>query len=70
MKLQHTFGYDCESLSSLITDNKLSIFFKKLVALGKKQDPDLYDPLSFMGDGFEWFVEYFFKFFNGDHTLT
>ena len=70
MKLQHTFGYDCENLSSLITDNKASTFFKKLVALGKKQDPDLYDPLLFMGDGFEWFVEYFFKFFNGDHTLT
>tara|TARA_B100001939_G_C16730986_1_gene525490 strand:- start:67 stop:633 length:567 start_codon:yes stop_codon:yes gene_type:complete len=70
MQLQHTFGYDCEGLSSLITNNKLSSFTKKLVELGKKQDPDLYDPLSFMGDGFEWFVEYFFKFFNGDHTLT
>lgn len=70
MKLQHTFGYDCEDISSLIVDNKLSIFFKKLIILGKQQDPDLYDPLLFMGDGFEWFVEYFFKFFNGDHTLT
>ncbi len=70
MQLQHTFGYDCEGLSSLITNNKLSSFTKKLVELGKQQDPDLYDPLSFMGDGFEWFVEYFFKFFNGDHTLT
>ena len=70
MKLQHTFGYDCEDLSSLITENKLSKFFKKLVESGKKQDPDFYDPLSYMGDGFEWFVEYFFKFFNGDHTLT
>ena len=70
MKLQHPFGYDCEDLSSLIAENKLSTFFKKLVNLGKQQDPDLYDPLSFMGDGFEWFVEYFFKFFNGDHTLT
>lgn len=70
MKLQHTFGYDCEEIDSLITDNKLSSFCKKLVALGKKQDPDLYDPLSFMGDGFEWFVEYFLKFFNGDHVLT
>lgn len=70
MKLRHTFGYDCENLSSLITDNKLSTFLKKLVDLGKKQDPDLYPPLTFMGDGFEWFVEYFFKFFNGDHILT
>lgn len=70
MQIQHTFGYDCEDLSSLITDNKLSAFLKKLVELGKKQDPDLYPPLTFMGDGFEWFVEYFFKFFNGDHTLT
>ena len=70
MQLQHTFGYDCEDLSSLIQDNKLSTFIKRLVSLGKQQDPDIYDPLSFMGDGFEWFVEYFFKFFNGDHTLT
>ena len=70
MQLQHTFGYDCEDLSSLITNNNLSSFTKKLVDLGKQQDPDLYDPLSFMGDGFEWFVEYFFKFFNGDHILT
>lgn len=71
MQLQHTFGYDCPvDLSSLIAENKLSNFFKKLVESGKKQDPDDYDPLKFMGDGFEWFVEYFFKFFNGDHTLT
>lgn len=70
MQLQHTFGFDCEEIDSLISDNKLDSFLKKLVALGKKQDPDLYDPLKFMGDGFEWFGEYFFKFFNGDHTLT
>ena len=70
MQLQHTFGFDCEEIDSLISDNKLDSFLKKLVALGKKQDPDFYDPLKFMGDGFEWFVEYFLKFFNGDHTLT
>lgn len=70
MQLQHTFGFDCEEIDSLISDNKLDSFLKKLVALGKKQDPDFYDPLKFMGDGFEWFGEYFFKFFNGDHTLT
>ena len=70
MKLQHTFGYDCEEVNDLISDNTLDSFLKKLVALGKKQDPDFYDPLKFMCDGFEWFIEYFFKFFNGDHTLT
>ena len=69
MKLQHTFGYDYEEVNDLISDNTLDSFLKKLVALGKKQDPDFYDPLKFMGDGFEWFIEYF-KFFNGDHTLT
>ena len=70
MELQHRFGYDCEEIASLVSDNKLDSFLKKLVALGRKQDPDFYDPLEFMGDGFEWFVEYFFKYFDGDHTLT
>jgi hypothetical protein len=70
MKLQHTFGYDCEEIDFLISENKLDSFLKKLMVLGKKKDPDFYDPLKFMGDGFEWFCEYFFKFFNGDHTLT
>ena len=70
MKLQHPFGYDCEEIDSLISDNTLASFLKKVVALGKKQDPDFYPPLKFMGDAFEWFVEYFFKVLDKDHTLT
>ena len=70
MELTHKFGYNCKEIDSLISENTLDPFLKKLVAIGKKQDPDFYEPLKFMGDGFEWFVEYFFKFFNGDHILT
>ena len=70
MQLTHTFGYDCEEIDSLISENTLDKFLKKLVALGGKQDPDFYDPLKYMGDGFEWFVEYFFKVLDKDHTLT
>lgn len=71
MKLQHPFGDDFrENIMDLISDNTLDPFIKKLVAYGMKQDPDFYDPLKFMGDGFEWFCEYFFKFYNGDHILT
>ena len=53
MKLRHPFGYDCEEIDSLISDNTLDSFLKKVVALGKKQDPDFYPPLKFMGDAFE-----------------
>tara|TARA_B100000035_G_C21016470_1_gene562070 strand:- start:449 stop:1027 length:579 start_codon:yes stop_codon:yes gene_type:complete len=70
MKLRHPFGYDCEEIDSLISDNTLDSFLRKVVALGKKQDPDFYDPLKFMGDAFEWFIEYFFKVLDKDHTLT
>ena len=70
MQLNHTFGYDSEAIDSIISDNTLDKFLRKLVKEGKKQDPDFYDPLKYMGDGFEWFVEYFLKFFNGDHILT
>lgn len=70
MNLTHKFGYNFRQIDSLISENTLDSFLKKLVIIGKKQDPDFYEPLKFMGDGFEWFVEYFFKFFNGDHILT
>ena len=70
MQIQHPFVYDSEELPSIVEGNTFAKFVKNLVAVGKKQDPDLYDPLSYMGDGFEFFTEYFFKFFNGDHTLT
>lgn len=30
---------------------------------------DRYDPLKYRGDAFEWFAEYFFKFFDGDNLF-
>jgi len=70
MKLQHPAVFDIPELPYIIEGNTLAQFVKRTVAEGKKQDPDLYDPLSFMGDSWELFAEFFFKFFNGDHTLT
>ena len=70
MKLQHPAVYDIEELQQIISGNTLSEFVKNVTKYGKKQDPDFYDPLAYMGDAWELFAEFFFKFFNGDHTLT
>ena len=70
IQLKHHFLYNCTDLDFLINVTKLSGFTHRLVKLGSKQNPDLYDPLKYMGDGWEFFAEFFFKFFNGDHTLT
>ena len=70
MKLQHPAVYDIPELPHIVEGETLAQFMKRTVEEGKKQDPDLYDPLSYMGDCWELFAEFFFKFFNGDHTLT
>ena len=70
MKLQHPAVYDIPELPYIVEGETLAQFIKRTVEEGKKQDPDLYDPLSYMGDCWELFAEFFFKFFNGDHTLT
>lgn len=70
MILQHPAVYDIKEFASLIERQTLSAFVKQVVKVGKQQDPDSYDPLSYMGDCWEIFAEFFFKFFNGDHTLT
>ena len=54
----------------IVDVNTVSKLTKNIVKYGKKQDPDYYEPLSYMGDVWEVFCEFFFKFFNGDHILT
>ena len=71
MLLQHIAVYDIPELQDILKDvNKVSVLVKRIGEYGKKQNPDYYDPLSYMGDCWELFAEFFFKFFNGDHTLT
>ena len=70
MLLQHNAAYAIVELLDIISVTTFKEFSKRLGKFADKQDPDLYDPLAYKGDVFEVFVEFFFKFFNGDHTLT
>lgn len=70
INLEHPFLYQCQDLDFLLNTTKLSVFIKRLVKLGGSQDPDFYDPLKYMGDGWEFFTEFLLKFLDGDHTYT
>lgn len=70
MKLQHYALYDVEELIDIIDVDNFQQFIKNVAKFGQQQNPDVYDPLTYMGDVFELFAEYFFKFFNGDPILT
>lgn len=70
MQLQHPAFFDIAELLEILDVNTLEGFVKNVVKFGKVQDPDIYKPTKYMGDCWEVFGEFFFKFFNGDHTLT
>lgn len=70
MLLQHTAAYDIAELKEVMNVSTLQQLVRNIVTYGGRQDPDIYNPLSYMGDCWEVFAEFFFKFFNGDHTLT
>jgi hypothetical protein len=70
MLLQHPATYDIVDLKEVMNVTSLEQLVKNIVSYGGNQDSDVYEPLSYMGDCWEVFAEFFFKFFNGDHTLT
>jgi len=70
MLLQHPATYDIVELKEVMNVTSLEQLVKNIVSYGGNQDSDVYEPLSYMGDCWEVFAEFFFKFFNGDHTLT
>jgi len=70
MELQHPASFDIAELHQILEVDTLEAFVKNVVKFGKVQDSDIYEPLKYMGDCWEVFGEFFFKFFNGDHTLT
>ena len=70
MQLQHPASFDIVEFYKIIDVQTLSEFIRNVVKYGKVQDPDIYDPLSYMGDCWEVFAEFFFKFHNGENTLT
>jgi uncharacterized ubiquitin-like protein YukD len=69
MKLTHKFSRRSskESQIELSECSNLKSLIKTISAQSEKQNPDRYDPLLYKGDAFEWFAEFFFKFFNGDN---
>ena len=69
--LKHLFSYRCSEdfKIELASSGSLKTLTKKIVEQSNTMNPDRYDPLKYRGDAFEWFAEYFFKFFDGDNLF-
>ena len=70
MLLQHIATFDIPELLDIVNVNTVGDFIRRVRQNSERQDPDFYDPASYKGDCWEVFAEFFFKFNNGDHTLT
>jgi len=68
IELTHSFQYRCtEDLKQqLASSGSLQNLTKMIVEQSNTMNPDRYDPLKYRGDAFEWFAEFFLKFFDGD----
>lgn len=68
-EIKHGFGQRSHDLIGLFEEtNKMSSFMYKL----EKQslsDPNRYDPLKYIGDGFEFFVEIFLRSHSYDNRI-
>jgi len=71
IELTHSFQYRCtEDLKQqLASAGSLQNLTKMIVEQSNTTNPDQYDPLKYRGDAFEWFAEFFFKFFDGDNLF-
>lgn len=71
IELTHSFTYRVseDSRKKLAESGSLKKFSKILVEQSNQTNPDQYDPLKYRGDGFEWFSEFFFKYFDGDNLF-
>jgi hypothetical protein len=69
--LNHSFSYRCSEdfKIQLASSGSVKTLTKKIVEQSNTMNPDRYDPLKYRGDAFEWFAEYFFKFFDGDNLF-
>ena len=71
MKLTHSFTYrstdDCKK--QLASSGSLKNLTKIIKEQSDTMDSDRYDPLKYRGDAFEWFAEFFFKYFDGDNLF-
>lgn len=71
IELTHSFQYRCteDFKNQLASSGSLQKLVKTIVEQSNTMNPDKYDPLKYRGDAFEWFAEYFFKFFDGDNLF-
>jgi len=71
IELTHSFQYRCteDSKKQGASSGSLQNFTKTIIEQSNQVNPDQYDPLKYRGDAFEWFAEYFFKFFDGDNLF-
>jgi hypothetical protein len=70
MLLQHIATFDIAELSDIANVTTVNGLIRGIRRNAERQDPDFYDHATYKGDCWEVFGEFFFKFFNGDHTLT
>lgn len=69
MQINHYFKTTCHNLEELF--NKVNTLSKFMTNLEKQSlyYPDNYDPLKYLGDGFEFFIELFLKLHPVDNRL-
>jgi len=71
IELTHSFQYRCteDFKHQLASSGSLQNLTKMIAEQSNTMNPDQYDPLKYRGDAFEWFAEFFFKFFDGDNLF-
>lgn len=71
IELTHSFQRRCteDFKKQLASSGSLQKLTKMIVEQSNTMNLDKYDPLKYRGDAFEWFAEYFFKFFDGDNLF-
>jgi len=71
ISLQHSFTYRAtgDHKKQLADAGSLKNLTKIIKEQSDTMNSDRYDPLKYRGDAFEWFAEYFFKYFDGDNLF-
>jgi hypothetical protein len=71
ISLQHSFTYRAtgDHKKQLADAGSLKNLTKIIKEQSDTMNSDRYDPLKYRGDAFEWFAEFFLKYFDGDNLF-
>ena len=71
IELSHSFTYRAtdDHKKQLASAGSLKSLTKIIKKQSDSMNPDKYDPSKYCGDAFEWFAEFFFKYFDGDNLF-